>query len=633
MTTDVLEQLGIITGIGGVALGVFLLLFREVIRKNIFPTLTKKQSFIIIQTFMLFVWLVGIIGIASYVYLKMHTPDYAIPTNISKDDATVSGCCDYWDIRKADITDDLKKNMLHIVDLVRNEKYQEADDELSMLPDSEEISKQFKRDYKTAILFGEGKYRDALISVLKRYEGLPISDVRYRWDIAYITYYLRRKEGVDIAEQTIIDLREEYKRQDLSLVWMGIHPRAHERLMSGDLYPYQTLHPKQIKILNYVISEHPNDPFIDHAYYFKKDYDRIIRDYPNSLIIDRAYYSRAYLPYYKLNRDSSLITVGLIDKVDGYFEEFIDTFKDSDLREEALKKQAMLQKHRKNVSHAFSRMLTIRAKAKKPTNLNYIIYSHIERQPTKVAQELANKIEVADKLNSHTLNRIIALKYFNDRDYKNSLTYYSKYVKHKQIGEGEKRRVDAIKAAARSDIRTLSQDELLNMSLLFKRTRSAADHAVPYLDRFIEISASNEEKAKALILKAFCYRDAEKPTEMRREFIRIVSEFPDSQFADDAMAELGVPYLLWGRPRPQKAIEYFRRVIEEYPKANAVDNSYNWIAYTHLKERNCLEAQKAYKYIEGRFPLTRFAKYAERNLAKINKMKKSTSKYFGCKDV
>lgn len=67
MEADLLGTLGRIAGIGGIALGVFLLLFRDVIRQKIFPQFTKKQSYRIILTFMILTWSVAIAGIVAWV--------------------------------------------------------------------------------------------------------------------------------------------------------------------------------------------------------------------------------------------------------------------------------------------------------------------------------------------------------------------------------------------------------------------------------------------------------------------------------------------------------------------------------------------------------------------------------------
>jgi hypothetical protein len=45
METELFKTLGQVAGIGGIALGVLLILFKEIIRKSIFPTLKKDQAY------------------------------------------------------------------------------------------------------------------------------------------------------------------------------------------------------------------------------------------------------------------------------------------------------------------------------------------------------------------------------------------------------------------------------------------------------------------------------------------------------------------------------------------------------------------------------------------------------------
>ena len=69
-----ITEWGMIAGLAGLALGVFLVLFREVIRKKIFTTLTKKQSFIILLVFMILVWSLSAFSIIQYYYGKSGAP-------------------------------------------------------------------------------------------------------------------------------------------------------------------------------------------------------------------------------------------------------------------------------------------------------------------------------------------------------------------------------------------------------------------------------------------------------------------------------------------------------------------------------------------------------------------------------
>jgi hypothetical protein len=70
MNLELLKMLGQIAGIGGIALGVFLLLFRDVIRKKIFPKLSQKQGYHVILIFMILSWSVAIAGVAAWVIIK-----------------------------------------------------------------------------------------------------------------------------------------------------------------------------------------------------------------------------------------------------------------------------------------------------------------------------------------------------------------------------------------------------------------------------------------------------------------------------------------------------------------------------------------------------------------------------------
>jgi hypothetical protein len=66
--TDLLKTLGQIAGIGGISLGVFLLLFRDVIRKNIFPKFKNEQlAYRLLRLIVILVWSVAILGIIVWV--------------------------------------------------------------------------------------------------------------------------------------------------------------------------------------------------------------------------------------------------------------------------------------------------------------------------------------------------------------------------------------------------------------------------------------------------------------------------------------------------------------------------------------------------------------------------------------
>jgi len=69
MDAQILKIVGQVAGIGGIAIGTFLLLFREVIRKNIFSKLLKTHSYQLMRLLLILVWSVALAGIIAYVYV------------------------------------------------------------------------------------------------------------------------------------------------------------------------------------------------------------------------------------------------------------------------------------------------------------------------------------------------------------------------------------------------------------------------------------------------------------------------------------------------------------------------------------------------------------------------------------
>lgn len=67
---ELLKIAGQVAGIGGLAIGAFIILFREVIRKNIFPNLVKEQAYRLLILLVILVWLVAISGIAAWAYVE-----------------------------------------------------------------------------------------------------------------------------------------------------------------------------------------------------------------------------------------------------------------------------------------------------------------------------------------------------------------------------------------------------------------------------------------------------------------------------------------------------------------------------------------------------------------------------------
>jgi hypothetical protein len=79
MEAGLLETVGKVAGIGGIAVGVLLLLFRDIVRKNIFPKLAPKDAYRLLSQLTVFIFVVAIAGIAAWVFVEMQ-PEAVAPS-------------------------------------------------------------------------------------------------------------------------------------------------------------------------------------------------------------------------------------------------------------------------------------------------------------------------------------------------------------------------------------------------------------------------------------------------------------------------------------------------------------------------------------------------------------------------
>lgn len=62
-----------VAGIGGIALGVLLLVFRDIIRRNIFPKLSRHNAYSLLRLMVVLVWSIALVGIVAWIYTSRAT--------------------------------------------------------------------------------------------------------------------------------------------------------------------------------------------------------------------------------------------------------------------------------------------------------------------------------------------------------------------------------------------------------------------------------------------------------------------------------------------------------------------------------------------------------------------------------
>ena len=79
---------GAIAGIGGLALASVVYIFREVIRKEIFPQLTKEQAYGLLNRIIVLIFIIGVLGIIAYIVVNWRNGIHEGNTNRNDQTAT-----------------------------------------------------------------------------------------------------------------------------------------------------------------------------------------------------------------------------------------------------------------------------------------------------------------------------------------------------------------------------------------------------------------------------------------------------------------------------------------------------------------------------------------------------------------
>ena len=67
---EIIKEFGKIAGIAGIGLGVFLIVFKDIIAKNIFPKMTSEQGYKTIRLLILLVWSIAVGGIGVWTFFE-----------------------------------------------------------------------------------------------------------------------------------------------------------------------------------------------------------------------------------------------------------------------------------------------------------------------------------------------------------------------------------------------------------------------------------------------------------------------------------------------------------------------------------------------------------------------------------
>jgi hypothetical protein len=94
MDAELLKILGQVAGIGGVAIGVFLLIFRDVVRRQIFGRLNKDQTYRLFRLILILTWSIAVLGIGAWMYANRVAARGSIPSPLESEVTQDAGTYD-----------------------------------------------------------------------------------------------------------------------------------------------------------------------------------------------------------------------------------------------------------------------------------------------------------------------------------------------------------------------------------------------------------------------------------------------------------------------------------------------------------------------------------------------------------
>lgn len=152
---------------------------------------------------------------------------------------------------------------------------------------------------------------------------------------------------------------------------------------------------------------------------------------------------------------------------------------------------------------------------------------------------------------------------------------------------------ERLRGAAQGDDRELVNLRLAESDYFLKRPRNARDGVRPYLEK-----ASRQ--GEALYFHALAVRQLGDEADYRRTIRRIVDEFPDQSWAEEALNNLGTRYIV--KNENDKAEATFREMYERFPSGHYAERAVWKIGWSAYRSRQYPETVRVFERAAADFP-------------------------------
>lgn len=490
----------------------------------------------------------------------------------------------------------------------------------------------------TATYYAHKEHVDGLKFICAQYANKPERDVRFRYQIHAHMRRIALHEGYDDAENIVRHFKAACRRADFSYIWAGIPLKKIEDLVQDGRVTIVSDGP-DASYLRFCLERYPNDPFLDHAYFFLGRYQELVDRFPNSMLIDVALAESVYQNYAKKDYNA---TIQLAKR---YLERFPRgndvphvvaalgrTYLESRRFDDALQ---LSQHYSENDSEpdaempryvsgfAYARGVTVTSVETLRSALGDFAAARVP--PALFSRFLPDSLKSMDALaregkTDEAQSEFVAAK--TELEQRGAAVPATWLVYDQELREFNA----AARGATPAQLFALGLKRHMiaaTVPLWFDspaeiaRERAQALVALAAFRKSIQGAPSSATASRARYLVGASLRRSGRWSDAAGEFSDLVSKTPMSELADDALAEL-VHYELEARNDLPAATRYLDLLKKDYAARNATDNALYIIGNYHLKNRRYSEALGYYTEVATRYTEHRLGQSAQQLLAGLS---------------
>ncbi len=500
-------------------------------------------------------------------------------------------------------------------------------------------------DILVATYFGAGDYASAAREVLEQDRKLPRGDRSLWYDLALSIRRFALANSAAAALELVDSLQQHYDDNLLSHAWAVVPTEVLNALKSG--YHNHAALDEQFgqsedtrNALHFVTQRYAEDPYIEFALYSLKRFDDALAAEPQSLIRDHILFGLAHELYNQLGGNDLNSPIppnnSMLGQARLVYQQYIREYPNAMQADDACVRLGILEMRSGNLDDA---LFWVR-QAQRRGNGDF--------QGTAAALETdwlmglpAAALETRLRIDSlivapYTLWYVLARSHHLAHRYPQSIalaehalrTIDDHYVNARSTPlwrEGQNRLgLEYLVSAGQGILAVLDRgtpDDYLRIGNNLRRDHRDFRAAIFVFDSAVAQFPRSVTLEKIEFLRILAYREWS-PELTSRQVDQFLTTYPNSQLADDALAELVFVHSYQGNLEEVEST--LNRLLNGFPKDNAVDNAVNWAARAYERRAQfdpsyTARAVELYQTIVERFPTSRIAGVARDRLNRLQR--------------